>query len=116
MNLGINYSSLLTILVTVFLISFFSSFYTFKSLIKKVKEIEYSGKKDLGLIVPDLHKKEKPLIPKVGGLGVIAGLIIGIILSVGYMTFIVEETPLTLLAILTTILIIGLISFWSLRS
>lgn len=98
-------------LIIILLLSLIATFIALKESIKKVQGLEYSGKKDLGLIVPDLHKKEKPLIPKTGGIGVIVGLTIGLTTSIGYVTFLTDNTPIGLLAILSTILIIGFLGF-----
>lgn len=98
-------------IMIVFLSSLVASFIALKESIKEVKELDYTGKKDLGLIVPDLHKEDEPLIPKVGGIGIIAGLVIGLTASIGYVTFLTSEPATGLLGILATILIIGFLAF-----
>ena len=67
----------------------------------------------INVIVKDMNKKDKPLVPISGGLGVATGFFIGIMLYLFINTFFYEDTEnLTfLLAAVLSILIITLIGF-----
>jgi len=63
------------------LISFLVSVFITRFTIKKFKGKKYEGE-DFGHVVPDLHKRGRPLVPRHGGVGVIIGISIGTFISV----------------------------------
>jgi len=99
------------ILPLTFAISLATSLIVLDSLIRKVKKTKYSGTTDLGLLVPDLHRKKKTLVPKVGGVGAYFGIAFGTLISVTYLTFYTNTSSIPLLAMLTSISLITFISF-----
>ncbi|MBU2639162.1 MAG: hypothetical protein KKG75_00465 [Nanoarchaeota archaeon] len=73
--------------------------------------------KRLGMVVKDMHKQDKPLIPVSGGLGVMAGIFIGLMCFIFFRTFFVgvssHELPLfiDLFAAITSILMVCFVGF-----
>ncbi|MFQ6095106.1 MAG: glycosyltransferase 4 family protein [Candidatus Bathyarchaeia archaeon] len=78
-------------------IGFLVSFITLPALMKKMKS--------LGIVGVDVHKKDKPTIPEMGGIGVLTGLSVGIIAAL----FLFPDKALGLISFLATTLIAGLI-------
>lgn len=65
-----------------------------------------------GLTGRDLHKPDKPTIPEMGGLGIVAGFLAGVLLAVALDTFfagLLSIETATLLAVLSTVLIVTLV-------
>ena len=92
----------LWLLVGVFLVSFFGTWSTLLEIIPLLKRAGITGK--------DLHKPDQPEVPEMGGLGILVGLSGGLVLSVGAEAFLGIGTDVkTLLAILSTILIVAFI-------
>jgi len=62
------------------------------------------------LIGRDLHKPERPEIAEMGGLGLVASLIVGYVLSIGILTILNDSQSVNeLLAVLSTVLIVSFI-------
>jgi len=89
--------------VFIFIISFIVSLLITKLTIQILKDKKAVGK-DFGLVVPDLHEKDKPLVPRLGGFGVFAGILAGLLICSFY-----HETAL--FAAFLTILLIAIIGF-----
>lgn len=90
------------LLMAVFLISLFGTWFTLLEIIPLLKRAGITGK--------DLHKPGQPEVPEMGGLGILVGLSGGLVLSVGAEAFLGIGTEVkTLLAILSTILIVAFI-------
>lgn len=58
-------------MIVIFLVSFITSFFSTRFLIKKFKEKK--------IVVKDMYKKGKPKIPWMGGIGILIGIIAGLI-------------------------------------
>ncbi len=87
------------------LLSFLVTFIITPYLIRYLRKID--------LVVKDVHKENKPLIPVSGGLAVLGGLMAGLMLYIFIQTF-YYESPQTLLFLfsgITTILLITFIGF-----
>lgn len=95
--------------VMIFILSIAATFITIKFVIKKSKEKKYKDW-DVGFLVPDLARKEKPLVPRLGGLGILSGFIFAALVSIAFLDplFYTE-----LFAVLTMILLIGIMAFFS---
>mgnify|MGYP001616124848 CR=1 FL=1 len=65
------------------------------------------------MVVPDMNKEDKPLIPVSGGLAVMAGIFIGLMFFVFIQTFIYNNNSMSLglFGAITTILLITFIGF-----
>jgi len=86
----------------VFVASFSATYWVMPFLIRKLLNAGITG--------GDIHKKNCPLIPEMGGLGVVVGFIAGILLAVGMATFIGLEIGTTQVLIgLITVLIMALV-------
>ncbi len=87
------------------LISFLVTFTITPYLIRYLKKID--------LVVKDVHKEEKPLVPVSGGLAVLGGVMSGLMLYIFIQTFYYESstTLLFLFSGITTILLITFIGF-----
>jgi len=92
-------------------VSTITGLFVLDRIIRIVKRLNYSGVHDLGLIVPDLHKRKKPLVPKVGGAGAYFAISMGVLTGVAYLTFISGQDTSTLLAMLTSISLIAFMAF-----
>lgn len=79
------------------IIAFIVTFVTTPYFIKKFREI--------GLVSQDLNKKNKPLLPEMGGISVLFGLVLGISTLILFSTELLTE----LLAVLATVLLMGII-------
>lgn len=65
-----------------------------------------------GLTGRDLHKRDQPRIAEMGGLGIVAGFVPGVLLAVALATFfdgLLQVETVTLLAVLATVLIVTLV-------
>lgn len=65
-----------------------------------------------GLTGRDMHKPHQPSIPEMGGLGIVAGFVPGVLLAVALATFfdgLLNVETVTLLAVLATVLIVTLV-------
>lgn len=95
--------------VMIFVLSIVATFIATKFVIRKSKEKKYR-EWDVGFLVPDLARKGKPLIPRLGGLGILAGFIFATLISIAF----IEPIYYTgLFAVLTMILLIGIMAFFS---
>jgi len=88
-------------LTLIFLISFGSALLAFPPLISRLRMA--------GIVGKDLHKPGQPVLPEMGGLGIVAGFVMGIILAISLETFFGDRSPkdlITLLGVLIAVLII----------
>ena len=99
------------VFLIIFLVSLFTGVLALDRLIRMVKRLRYSGVTDLGLLVPDLHKRRRPLVPKVGGVGVYFALAMGVLTAVAYYTFVASADTSMLLAMLTSVSLIAFMAF-----
>ncbi len=91
--------------VLVFLASFASTYLIMPYLIRKLRAA--------GLVGGDMHKKGCPLIPNIGGLGIVVGFIAGILAAVGMHTFLGLDMNLTfVLTGLITVLIMAMVGIF----
>lgn len=98
------------ILSVAFFLSLISTFIVIDYTIKKLRDKKYFGTADVGFIVPDLHKKGKPLVPKLGGVGILFGITLSLIFCIAYFTFTMNTAIIpVILAALTSILLMGLV-------
>ncbi len=65
--------------ILVFLISFGSAFIVFPALISRLQTE--------GIVGVDMHKPGQPKLPEMGGLGIAAGFVVGLILAISLETF-----------------------------
>jgi len=96
--------SLSLLCVVVFLASFITTFIVTRWLIPRLR--------GAGLVGKDMNKEGHPLVPEMGGLAVVAGLVVGVLLSIALTTFHVVGVGVTLvylLAALSTIVIMALV-------
>jgi len=93
------------IAIAIFLISFLTAFAALPLLIKYLKRT--------GLVVKDMNKKEKPLVPISGGLAVMGGIFLGLSAYIFWRTFFYDDPSrlLDFFAVITTILLITFIGF-----
>lgn len=96
------------LITTVFLISFVATWLATKIVIRKTKFAKYLGW-DLGFVVPDMARKNKPLVPKLGGLGILAGFCIALLFALKLVT---QTEVVAILATLSTVLIIGFVGLF----
>lgn len=89
------YESLNYLIVPI--VSFSVSFFSLRAVMQKMKS--------LGIVGADIHKKDKPLIPEMGGIGVLIGLSASIITA----SALFPNRALDLASFLATALIAGLI-------
>jgi len=91
------------LLVVCLLVAFFATFFATKWWIKRANKV--------GLVGADMNKFEKRNIAEIGGLPVLMGFLFGVLLYVGYRTFIshTAEFNLEILAVTSTITIIAII-------
>ncbi len=99
------------VILAVFLVSLITGVLVLEKLISMVKGLKFSGIVDLGLMVPDLHKKGRPLVPKIGGVGVYFALAMGVLAAVAYFTFLGGNKTSMLLAMLTSVSLIAFMAF-----
>ena len=99
-------------LIIAMLVSFLTTLYATSWLIRYLKRID--------LVVPDVHKENKPLVPISGGLAVMAGLFAGLMTFIFFETFFPSETNLLsqnghslllVFAAATSVLIITFVGF-----
>ncbi|MDD5133671.1 MAG: glycosyl transferase family 4 [Candidatus Nanoarchaeia archaeon] len=69
--------------------------------------------KKINLIVKDMNKKDKPLVPISGGLMVLGGMVFSFLIFIFIQTFIYSNQPyvVNIFAVLTTLLLITLVGF-----
>jgi UDP-N-acetylglucosamine--dolichyl-phosphate N-acetylglucosaminephosphotransferase len=98
-------------LLIIFFVSFLSSLFVTNLTIKKYKGKAYKGE-DFGHVVPDLHKKGKPLVPRHGGIGTIIGISAGIFLAIIFLIYNNQNLdPLLLIGALITVILLGSMAF-----
>ncbi|MBS7630939.1 hypothetical protein KEJ47_05110 [Candidatus Bathyarchaeota archaeon] len=83
--------------VTIFLINFVATFLATPFVSRKLRE--------LGFVGVDVHKKEKPTIPEMGGIA----MLIGLIVSVSVAMILLREGTLLLTSFLFTVLVAGIV-------
>jgi UDP-N-acetylglucosamine--dolichyl-phosphate N-acetylglucosaminephosphotransferase len=88
------------LLAGIFAVSFIATFGITPWFIKKMWQRQILGK--------DQNKPGKPDVPRVGGLGVIFGLVFGLLMGVGYLTM-TNQSTVPLLAVLSAVLTISFI-------
>ncbi|MFB6272542.1 MAG: hypothetical protein ABEL51_06575 [Salinibacter sp.] len=91
-------------ILAVFVLSLLASLLSFRVLVPRLRESGLTGR--------DMHKRAKPEIPEMGGLGIVAGLVPGVLLAVAMHVFLdglIDVEVVTLLAVLATVLIVTLI-------
>ncbi|MDH5687979.1 MAG: hypothetical protein OEZ48_08990 [Candidatus Bathyarchaeota archaeon] len=79
------------------IVSFSVSFFGIRGVMRKTRS--------LGIVGADVHKKDKPLIPEMGGIGVLMGLSVSVVTA----SALFPDRTLDLVSFLTTALIAGLI-------
>lgn len=100
---------MLTILLPVLFLSFIITFVTTKFLIRKINFITRYLGWDVGFTVPDFARKNKPKIPRFGGLAILAGLTFAVLISVKLVD---PSNLIELFATLLMIVIVGLMAFF----
>ncbi|MBI4214399.1 hypothetical protein HY546_00220 [archaeon] len=83
-------------------------FLVVREVIRKLKDKKYF-ETELGLVVPDFHKADKPAVPKLGGVGIAFGLAAGIAVSAVYASFNSQAETAKLLAMFSSVITLGLI-------
>lgn len=83
--------------ILIFVCSFFTTLISTPFFIKKFKKI--------GLVSKDLNKLDKPVIPEMGGVSILFGLVIGILLIIVFS----KEGLTQILAVLATVLMAGIL-------
>lgn len=94
-------------LLVVLAVSFLATFWVTPKLIRKLS--------NSGIVGRDMNKTGFPKVPEMGGLGVVAGFVAGVLIAIAFDTFHVIEVNLNLtylLAGLSTILIMALIGIF----
>ena len=93
---------MILIIIILFILSFFCTYFLTRWWIKRAKSIELMGK--------DMNKYDKPLVAEMGGLSVLISFIFIVLFFLGYNTFIKADISLNLeiLAIIATISLIGI--------
>ena len=86
-------------------LSFITTYFAIKWLLKYLRKI--------GLLVPDMNKENKPLVPVSGGLAVMAGIFAGLMFFIFLQTFFYKDNSfsLHLFGAVTTLLLITFIGF-----
>lgn len=71
------------------------------------------AKKSESMLVPDMNKYKKPLIPKTGGIAVMVSTILAIFIYIFFKTFVLQTTThfAEVLALIVVLLLAGLIGF-----
>ena len=87
------------------ILSFLTTYLSVKWLIKYLRKV--------GMVVPDMNKKDKPLIPISGGLAVMSGIFIGLMFFIFLQTFFYKDNSFSLILFgaITTIVLITFIGF-----
>lgn len=87
------------------ILSFLTTYLSVKWLIKYLRKV--------GMVVPDMNKKDKPLVPISGGLAVMAGIFVGLMFFIFLQTFFYKDNSFSLILFgaITTIVIITFIGF-----
>lgn len=88
----------LSILI-IFLVSFLAAFLPMKRIIRKIR--------DRGFLVPDINKQKKPLIPDMGGIGIMLGFVLGALISLQLQSASLDITHM--LAAISSIILISLL-------
>jgi len=83
--------------ITIFLVNFAVTFLSIPLISRKLRE--------LGFVGVDVHKKEKPAIPEMGGIAMLIGLVAGVSVAV----ILLRGTAPILISFLSTVLIAGII-------
>lgn len=94
-------------LLVVLAVSFLATFWVTPKLIRKLS--------NSGIVGRDMNKTGFPKVPEMGGLGVVAGFVAGVLIAIAFDTFHIIEINLNLtylLAGLSTILIMALIGIF----
>ena len=87
------------------ILSFLTTYFAIKWLLKYLRKI--------GLVVPDMNKENKPLIPISGGMAVMAGVFVGLMFFIFLQTFFYHDNSfsLFLFGAVTTLLLGTFIGF-----
>jgi UDP-N-acetylglucosamine--dolichyl-phosphate N-acetylglucosaminephosphotransferase len=94
-------------LLVVLAVSFLSTYFVIPKLIRKLS--------DAGIVGLDQNKPGRPKVPEMGGLGIVAGFVAGVLIAIALSTFKLIDVDLNLtylLAGLSTILIMALIGIF----
>ena len=67
--------------------------------------------KDIGVVSVDLHKKNKPVLPSSGGICVAVGVVLGLFLYLGLLTFLYGEKNIEILAVICSVLLVTAVGF-----
>lgn len=97
-------------LLLIFLLSFLATFLLVKFLIRKMYFVKKDLGWDVGYWVPDLARKGKPLIPRLGGLAILAGFSFAVLISI---RIIKPVHFVDMFAVLVMILAVGIMAFFS---
>jgi len=90
------------LLLTVSVVSFFGTVITLHVIMPLLANVGLTGR--------DLHKKNKPEIPEMGGLGILVGVTGGIVIAIGAEAFLnIGTNTVPLFAVLSTVLIVSII-------
>lgn len=97
-------------LILIFLLSFLATFISVKFLLRKMYYVKKYLDWDVGYWVPDLARKGKPLVPRLGGLAILAGFSFAVLISI---KLIRPVYFVDLFAVLIMVLAVGIMAFFS---